>query len=111
MKSRTVYDRHGPKPKGLTRLESLARAEEMAQLRDAEGLTLSEIGERYGVTLQCVHQVLKARAKRLERALMTNGSAMADTPKITDTLGDYGVTLDVLTQSSACAPVVFVHVW
>jgi hypothetical protein len=54
--------------KGLTREESLVRADEMARLREDEKLTLKAIGERYGVTRQFVHQVLKARANRLRVA-------------------------------------------
>jgi DNA-directed RNA polymerase sigma subunit (sigma70/sigma32) len=51
----------------LTREESLARADEMARLRNDEKLTLKAIGDRYGITRQCVHQVLQRRAERLRR--------------------------------------------
>jgi AcrR family transcriptional regulator len=36
-------------------------AEEMAELREDHGLTFREIGERYGIKRQRVHQILKAR--------------------------------------------------
>ena len=52
--------------KALTRKESMARADEMAHLREKEKLTLKEIGERYGVSRQFVHQVLARRERRLE---------------------------------------------
>lgn len=51
----------------LTREQSLARAEEMARLREQEEWTLKQIGERYGVSRQFVHQVLGRRAERLRR--------------------------------------------
>jgi DNA-directed RNA polymerase specialized sigma subunit len=59
--------KHRHKPKRPTLAESRARAERMAELRGHDGLTLSEIGETYGVSRQFVHQVLKARGERLRR--------------------------------------------